>query len=311
VDGTVYAFDSGKLIAINPDGTQQWTVDEYVETTPAIAVDGTVYCGASRNRFRALNSDGSGKWLFQRSPGGGGNYDCSAPTIGPDGTIYVGSVGLFAINPDGTQRWHVSTGDPVVTNAWVLSSPAVAPDGTVYAGCLDANVYAVQPDGDLRWTFPTSGAVWAGTGATIAPDGTVYIASDFAMYAINPDGTEKWSFTTGAVYGGARSCPAIAPDGTVYFGAMTGTLYAFYPSGVIKWDFPAGTGLGGRATSPVLGADGTVYVGADYNVVAVSAGGAERWRYAFSTWVDGSASIAEDGTLYVLCQDGKLYAFGP
>jgi len=307
--GTVYAHGFPKLFAVNPDGTQQWAIEEIVKTTPAIAADGTLYCDCGIDRFRALYPDGSGKWLLTPDPGIGPGG--TAPTIGPDGTVYVGSSGLFAINPDGTGKWCVNiTGDPF-EGPYLASSPGVAPDGTVYAGCTDSNVYAVRPDGTVKWTFRTSGPVQFGTGATIAPDGTLYIGSDDAMYAINPDGTEKWSFS-GAVYGGARSCSAIAPDGTVYFGGYNGTLYAFNPNGVLKWDFDLDGPLeSGPASSPVLGADGTVYVGAYHNIVALTPGGAEKWRYDFGTWVTGSAAIAEDGTLYVPCADCKLYAFGP
>lgn len=56
------------------------------------------------------------------------NYHGSPPVIGPDGTIYVGSDPgyLFAVWPDGTERWRVPTSAPF------YQAPAVAADGTVY-----------------------------------------------------------------------------------------------------------------------------------------------------------------------------------
>ena len=47
------------------------------------------------------------KWSFST---GGSVY--SNPAIGGDGTIYVGSCDhkLYAINPDGTEKWRYSTG---------------------------------------------------------------------------------------------------------------------------------------------------------------------------------------------------------
>ncbi|MDB4805128.1 immunoglobulin domain-containing protein, partial [bacterium] len=54
----------------------------------------------------------------------------SSPAIGSDGTIYVGSNSgnLYAINPDGTQKWAFETG------GGVSSSPAIGSDGTIYVG---------------------------------------------------------------------------------------------------------------------------------------------------------------------------------
>jgi len=59
--------------------------------------------------------------------------------------VYVGSRddNLYAVNPDGTEKWSFSTGDDV------RSSPAIGSDGTVYVGSEDNNLYAIgeeEPD---------------------------------------------------------------------------------------------------------------------------------------------------------------------
>ena len=59
----------------------------------------------------------------------------SSPAVGADGTIYVGAYySLWAINPDGTEKWEFPTG------LYVSSSPALAADGTIYVGSLDGNL---------------------------------------------------------------------------------------------------------------------------------------------------------------------------
>ncbi len=62
----------------------------------------------------------------------------SSPAIGSDGTIYVGSDdhNLYAINPNGTQKWAFKTGGNVP------SSPAIGSDGTIYVGSGDGFLYA-------------------------------------------------------------------------------------------------------------------------------------------------------------------------
>ena len=75
----------------------------------------------------------------------------SSPAIGADGTIYVGSGddNLYAVNPDGTQKWAFPTGN------YIESSPAIGADGTIYVGSDDDNLYAINPDGTQKWAFAT------------------------------------------------------------------------------------------------------------------------------------------------------------
>jgi outer membrane protein assembly factor BamB len=46
---------------------------------------------------------------------------------------------LYALDPDGTQKWEF------VTGAVVYSSPAIGADGTIYVGSNDSNLYAIGP----------------------------------------------------------------------------------------------------------------------------------------------------------------------
>ena len=50
------------------------------------------------------------KWAFKT-----GDWVRSSPSIGSDGTIYVGSDddNLYAINPDGSKKWAFKTGGNV------------------------------------------------------------------------------------------------------------------------------------------------------------------------------------------------------
>lgn len=135
-----------------------------------------------------------------------------------DGTIYVGSNdnNLYAINPNGTQKWAFPTGGSVFSN------PAIGSDGTIYVGSRDNNLYAVNPDGTQKWAFPTWSDVTSSP--AIGSDGTIYIGSDDSnLRAINPNGTQKWAFPTG---GHVNSSPAVGSDGTIYVGSDNGSLYA-------------------------------------------------------------------------------------
>jgi len=175
--------------------------------------------------------------------------------IAADGTIYVGSLdnNLYAINPDGTQKWAFAT-DSVVS-----SSPSIGADGTIYVGsegngAFEGVLYAVNPDGTQKWAFATGVAIYNSSPA-IGADGTIYVGSaDQNLYAVNPDGTQKWAFATS---NDVSSSPAIGADGTIYVGSWDNNLYAINPDGTQKWAFGSGNAV---SSSPAIGADGTIYV---------------------------------------------------
>src|SRR5467141_3559709 len=61
--------------------------------------------------------------------------------------------------------------------------------------------------------------------------------------------TNEWSLSTGS---SSETCPAIAPDGTIYFGTFTGRLWAVRQNGSRKWIFRAGLEI---KSSPAVGGD--------------------------------------------------------
>ena len=70
-------------------GTVFWEfkTGDWVESSPAIGSDGTVYVGSIDNKLYAINGKSGVKlWEFET---GGTVY--SSPAIGSDGTVYVGS----------------------------------------------------------------------------------------------------------------------------------------------------------------------------------------------------------------------------
>ena len=64
------------------------------------------------------------------------------------------ATGFECLDPDpaskeGHLAWELKTGGPIT------SGPAIGPDGTIYVGSNDFNLYAVNPDGTVKWTFAT------------------------------------------------------------------------------------------------------------------------------------------------------------
>lgn len=337
-DGTIY-FGTFKnnLFALNPDGSEKWRFTrpgEEFRSTPTIAKDGTIYFGAvydlrkvhnilhdtdmdyGRPKVYALNPDGSVKWEFITGGILGGTY--ASPTIGPDGTIYmgaggskmtmdaVGGDGVWAINPDGTKKWFFKTNEAFFT------AMAIADDGTIYASCADSNLYAINPDGTEKWRFTRnigSFSVFDGT-PTVGADGTIYIANtEKTLFAVTPDGKEKWNFKV--LDNPFEATPTIGPDGTIYFGVIDQSekdknIYAITPEGKLKWKFETGNGVFG---SPAIDKNGILFFGSyDKNVYSLSPEGKELWRLPLKGGIVVSPTIGADGTIYIGSWDNHLYA---
>jgi len=315
-------------------GTLAWTFEtsptELGANSPIVGADGAVYV-ADAAGLTALSATGSLLWRYQ--PGD----RVKVPALGADGRIYVGSrTGLAALEPDGTVAWTYQMG--------FTFGPVVAPDGTIYViavGLLRPSsiggeaVYALKPDGTLRWRQPVPGA--SGTPA-LGPAGTVYVTNRRTecngedcfclgrLLALDPTtgrsrrvfSNPVGCFTTPPVVGGEGS------DETVFVATEWGrSLYAILPGdpdtgGELKWKYDVD---GFIASPPALGGAGTVYVpSGDGLVYAIRTDGTLAWRYETeghggpgegSLGMTSSAVVGGDGTVYVASQDSYVYALTP
>jgi outer membrane protein assembly factor BamB len=225
-DGTIIVGNTrGQLLAIEPPGTIRWQFSAGVRefTYPTIAPDGSILAlggyelilgGDSltiSNHLFSVTRAGQKQWELQLSSGPG--Y-LTAPAIGLDGVVYIGADAmLLALDRSGRTRWEFQAGSGI-------GPPTIGPDGTLYFGSGDNNLYAVNPNGTAKWTFPTAGPVFSAP--TIAADGTIYFGSlDRKLYALKPDGTKKWDFEAEWIMEGS---PLLDPDGNVYVTSVS-SLY--------------------------------------------------------------------------------------
>ena len=74
------------------------------------------------------------------------------------------------------------------------------------------------------------------------------------MCALSAGDELRWKFETGQT---VASSPAIAADGSVYFGSQDGYFYALWQDGRLKWKWWAD---GSLASSPAIKDDGVVLV---------------------------------------------------
>lgn len=269
-----------------------------------------------------------------------------SPALSPEGTIYIGtglgetslpSDGVYAVNPDGTQKWKMTLGKSV------HSSVALDRNGNLYLIVGDANnpdrmnaaLYSLDALGRLRWIFENIGwmAPVPNTGFTpaIAEDGTLYVCGLYSLFAVDSIGRMKWKYdfplidhvnSSGVIQttGSNRSAPTVAKDGTIYVNTKKGWhggieaeggIFAFDPDGNLEWR----TYDVGGCAAPIIGEDGTVYAAIgryenaadtsdwtaasrEAKLLAIHPDGTPKWSVTTLLWIQASPSIGADGTLY-------------
>lgn len=165
------------------------------------------------------------------------------------------------------------------TGRALLSSPALGGNDTVYVGSYDEHFYAINAtNGQLRWRF-----------------------------SVEPTRNNEHAYIL--------SSPAIAADGTIYFGTehdlggngeFAGDLYALNPGGSLKWKYSVS---GAIYSDPAIGADGTIYFGCyDTNLYALNTNGTLKWKFLAGEQIYSDPVIGADGAVYFGCDDGRLYA---
>jgi outer membrane protein assembly factor BamB len=244
-DGTIYAMGGeGRLSAIAPDGTVKWTAQagSTLKSSPALGPDATVYVssmngklyaiappmgggntGTIRWTFRFAEYPGKGPTVVSHSPpaGADGIGSGASPTVGPDGTIYVGAnnSNFYAVSPDGQLDWMFQA-DREIAGIW--STAALSADNsTLYFGANKGGLYALnREDGSLRWQYPIVGSLYSSP--AVDATGTIYTGSTVGhVFAI--DGTGHVVFDYDA-HSPIWTAPALRPDGSILIADRDGRV---------------------------------------------------------------------------------------
>jgi peptide/nickel transport system permease protein len=145
-------------------------------------------------------------WTFQASAGG----FSGGPVVADDGTVYIGTKAgrLIALSRDGTLRWMVEVGSPLV------GSPAIGPYGDIYVTDETGRLSVYQPDQLLLWRFEPASANPATSGPVVAPNGTAFYSLGSILQAVSLDGQAKWQ---GRIKQYLYMAPRLSADGSLVF----------------------------------------------------------------------------------------------
>src|SRR5678815_789373 len=183
-----------------------------------------------------------------------------SPGVAPDGTVYALDVGghLYALTPSGGVKWIFNT-TPVA-----IQTVEVGPDSTVYFTSGNT-IFALNPDGTLKWKVSDPSGSRAAAGPTVGPDGNIYAVTDdsgvpngLGAMTLSPDGqilSNRPGYTTGR---GDENTREIAFGKTQFYFNMNHIdlnfgLQFFELGGNFLFAREAG------GSQPVVGAHGNIY----------------------------------------------------
>jgi len=307
--------------------------DYYEDQSPAIGADGTIYAPGASGLY-AVRPDGTQKWFYKpqyQSP----HFPLHHALIDDNGDIWFDVTaevdrligGAMQVGPDGREKPNAVSRDRVSQlgesydgDVFVGMGGSIVPiniagkgadlkahiPGYGFSFAQDGTIYAVQSHGLIAYA-PNFNVLWqqdvdAGGEPALTGDGTIVVGGNGGLFALNPDGSKKWSFSLPSHL---LASPAIANDGTLYFGSDDDNLYALGPDGKLRWKFSTGDKI---TSTPAIAKNGTVFLGAaDHNLYALSASGTLKWKFPTGGQVF-SPAIGADGTIYFQNSEGKLFA---
>jgi hypothetical protein len=149
--------------------------------------------------------------------------------VTPGGSSNSVSLNVTTRESNGRVKWRFQH-----NGMYTVVRPAVGPDGTVYAVDVSSHLYALSPDGGLKWIVRGAGE----KGLAVGADGTVYTGSESSIKAFNPNGTLKWTFVQNP-----RAMillgPNVGPDGNIYAVSTEGIgIFSLTPAGALRWTQP-------------------------------------------------------------------------
>jgi len=260
----------------------------------------------------------------------------ASPVVDADGTIYVASTDkqLYALTPAGVEKWKFEAHESI------FSTPTLV-NGILYFGDLDGWYYALNTPGTLKWSFRLADADGPErrilTPPAVDSSGAIYLAAwnDF-FYKISPEGTVLWK---AKLAGLPTAAPALDGEGNIYVACLDNgvddrgnpmdynlSIYRFAPgSNTPVWKYQDWWVLNNRnrvISTPAIDLErGLILVGAcvqqEWGEPYVNGGvlyavslsdGSRVFRTDLPLGTISSPALSADGTAYIGCLDGKLYA---
>ncbi len=297
---------------------QREEVGETLEATCVIDHESNVYVVDSKFLW-SFDTHGKLRWRYK-----GGVGDSSSAVLGRNNDVFfANSKGIYAVNATtGEELWHNTKG----FKAGFHTNPAISEDGSrLYIGQGDNlnpsdEFHAIDArSGKVIWTYDNPHPALEDDirgylgGASIGPDGTIFIGSQHGwLISLTDEGKtykENWAQPIGKEM---RMPPIMDGKGHIIATSNAGVLRKFHAQTGREmktwnsetqtgWPFPVGQDPKKCCleifVTPVIGPDGTIYVGTeDSFMYAIKPEGKIKWQFRTVSW-HGDPLLRADGAL--------------
>jgi len=152
----------------------------------------------------------------------------------------------------GKIKWKINIGA-------LFSTPVIDKKGVIYLGSMQGGFYAINPDGSIKWYFPTSKGIFSTP--AIDKNGNIYFGcEDKYFYSLDNNGCLNWKYLTTMRI--IRISPIIDDRGTIYL--LADSAYAFNSEGMKKWTLPLEKNLETKHRAvPTIDNLGNIYMSLD------------------------------------------------
>ncbi len=275
------------------------------DTGLSIGPDGTIYSclnsSPSESGFIAIAKDGNIKWtrpwIIQ-------DY-LTGPVISADTTIYVGGYYIWALRPDGTEKWRFRQG-----GSFYDIRPLLNIDGAICSRDEHGNIFALTAEGKLKWQqhFDDENNL---TYLVSSPDGrTIYSQRKKAITALDSqNGSILWSSLKASDIN--EGGPAVDCQGNIYFFAFndsnTVCLYSISSSDELRWKTDiVGSCRGQHNRGITIDYNGYLYF-SDSGTRSLNCAGKERWKVEYPICASLPILCSLDNHLYIFsCPQNSL-----
>jgi hypothetical protein len=239
--------------------------------------------------------------------------------VGSDSTAYIlippAFGGLFAFSPDGRLKWNLD----IRTVPKLFTTPIITQDGTIF--CYDGarTIYAVNPNGTIKYTFNLDYISRTRTFA-IDKSGLFYIVDENnTLIAFDQQGNIQWTLQDDRFYSYSTFI-TFSPEGdNIYIISGTDKLLSVdLNSKEVLWSFQENILPGESFMRPANGVPvdsyGNIYLltQRDHHnseLFVITPNGEIKWRYPFKTGHanDNVPTIDKLGNIY--CATDTIYSF--
>ena len=200
------------------------------------------------------------------------------------------------------------------------TTASIEHDGTIYIGSDDDSLYAINPNGTLKWKYATGGNIESSP--VVGKDDSIYfVSADDNLYALTNEGARKWVYRLPCGFNSAsKNGIALNDDGSIIV-VSGGLLLKISEESQLIWstdlsitveteDGEIITRFFNPKAGPIIDVSG-IYIAGSSFIVAYNQEGERQWYHDDqSMYVSyNSMTLTEGNNLLLGASDNNLYSY--